>query len=55
MARQERLRVSERVHAGLARARLSGRVGGRPTSTTDKIEKIHELKSTGMSIMAIPK
>jgi DNA invertase Pin-like site-specific DNA recombinase len=30
IAKQERIRISERVHAGLARARKQGRVGGRP-------------------------
>jgi DNA invertase Pin-like site-specific DNA recombinase len=27
---QERIRISERVHAGLAKARKRGRIGGRP-------------------------
>ena len=30
IAKQERVRLSERVHAGLAKARKEGRVGGRP-------------------------
>ena len=30
IAKQERIRISERVHAGLARARKQGRIGGRP-------------------------
>jgi DNA invertase Pin-like site-specific DNA recombinase len=30
IAKQERIRISERVHAGLAKARRQGRVGGRP-------------------------
>jgi DNA invertase Pin-like site-specific DNA recombinase len=30
IAKQERIRISERVHAGLAKARKQGRVGGRP-------------------------
>ena len=30
IAKQERVRLSERVHAGLAKARREGRVGGRP-------------------------
>src|ERR1022692_1205655 len=42
IARQERIRLSERVAAGLARARKEGRVGGRPkvivsTSTIQKL------------------
>jgi DNA invertase Pin-like site-specific DNA recombinase len=53
LAKQERLRISERVKAGLAKSRQQGRIGGRPTMDSSKIEKIHELKSSGMSIMAI--
>jgi DNA invertase Pin-like site-specific DNA recombinase len=30
IAKQERIRISERVRAGLAKARKQGRVGGRP-------------------------
>jgi DNA invertase Pin-like site-specific DNA recombinase len=55
LAKQERLRISERVKAGLEKSRQQGRVGGRPTLGTAKIEKIHQLKSTGMSIMRISK
>jgi DNA invertase Pin-like site-specific DNA recombinase len=55
LAKQERIRLSERVVAGLAKARSQGRVGGRPTLDSLKIEKIRELKSAGMSILAISK
>jgi DNA invertase Pin-like site-specific DNA recombinase len=55
LAKQERVRISERVVAGLAKARSQGRIGGRPTLDSKKIEKIRELKSTGMSILAISK
>jgi len=55
LAKQERVRISERVHAGLARARQQGRVGGRPALDESKIEKIRDLKSAGVSIMAISK
>jgi DNA invertase Pin-like site-specific DNA recombinase len=55
LARQERIRISERVHAGLAKARQNGRIGGRPSLNDDKIAKIKHLKFTGMSIMAISK
>lgn len=55
LAKQERIRISERVHAGLARARQQGRIGGRPTLNESKIENIRKLKSTGMSIVAISK
>ncbi len=55
LAKQERVRLSERVVAGLAKARTQGRVGGRPTLDSKKIEKIRLLKSEGMSILAISK
>jgi DNA invertase Pin-like site-specific DNA recombinase len=55
LAKQERVRISERVVAGLAKARSQGRIGGRPTLEDSKIEKIREMKSTGMSILAISK
>ena len=55
LAKQERIRISERVKAGLEKSRLQGRVGGRPTLETAKIEKIREMKSSGMNIMAISK
>jgi DNA invertase Pin-like site-specific DNA recombinase len=43
IAKQERVRLSERVHAGLVRARKSGRVGGRPRKVVshDKVLKLH--------------
>jgi DNA invertase Pin-like site-specific DNA recombinase len=55
LARQERIRTSERVKAGLEKSRLQGRIGGRPTLGATKIDKIREMKSTGMSIVAISK
>jgi len=55
LAKQERLRISERVHAGLARARQQGRVGGRPTLDVVKIDKIKQMKSAGRSITDISK
>lgn len=55
LAKQERIRISERVHAGLARARQQGRVGGRPSLEDFKIKKIKELKSEGRSIISIAK
>lgn len=55
LAKQERIRISERVKAGLEKSRLQGRVGGRPTLDSLKIERIQELKATGLSIMAISK
>jgi DNA invertase Pin-like site-specific DNA recombinase len=39
----------------LSKSREQGRVGGRPPMDARKINKIYELKSSGMSIMAIAK
>jgi len=55
LAKQERIRTGERVRAGLVRAKSQGRIGGRPTIGDTTVQKIHELKSEGMSIMAISK
>jgi DNA invertase Pin-like site-specific DNA recombinase len=55
LAKQERIRISERVHAGLAKARQQGRIGGRPTLDESKINKIKNMKSDGKSIVAISK
>ncbi|MHC1732801.1 MAG: recombinase family protein [Bacteroidales bacterium] len=53
LALQEKIRTAERVVAGLARARLAGRIGGRPTIEPSKIGKIREMKSNGMNITEI--
>lgn len=53
LARQERIRISERVHAGLARARQQGRIGGRPSLDDAIVDKIRNLKSEGSSICSI--
>jgi len=55
LAKQERVRISERVKAGLEKSRQQGRVGGRPTLDEIKIKKIQKLKSSGMTIMGISK
>jgi DNA invertase Pin-like site-specific DNA recombinase len=55
LAKQERVRISERVVVGLAKARTQGRVGGRPPLEASKIEKIREMKSNGECILAIAK
>jgi DNA invertase Pin-like site-specific DNA recombinase len=55
LARQERIRISERVVAGLAKARIQGRIGGRPTLDDTKIESIRKMKSSGRSIVDISK
>lgn len=53
LAKQERIRLSERVKAGLEKSRLKGRIGGRPTLDESKIAKIVKLKSEGKSISSI--
>ncbi len=55
LAKQERIRVSERVKAGLERSRQQGRVGGRPKMDDAVIKKIREMKSTGSTIVSIAK
>ena len=50
LAKQERIRISERVKAGLERSRQQGRVGGRPQIDCAKIQKIMDLKRKGYSI-----
>src|SRR5579859_3717413 len=52
IARQERIRLSERTIAGLQRARLQGRVGGRPRKECDR-DKLAELRRSGLSIAQI--
>jgi DNA invertase Pin-like site-specific DNA recombinase len=52
IAKQERIRLSERTMAGLERARKQGRVGGRPRVVTDRT-KVMELRAAGRSLPAI--
>jgi DNA invertase Pin-like site-specific DNA recombinase len=54
IAKQERVRLSERTLAGLARARAQGRVGGRPKAVCD-VRKLHRLRASGQSLAAIGK
>ena len=49
LAKQERVRLSERTVAGLQRARQQGRVGGRPRIVCDR-ERIAELRRSGVSL-----
>jgi DNA invertase Pin-like site-specific DNA recombinase len=49
IAKQERIRLSERTVAGLERARKQGRVGGRPRVVTDR-RKVAELRAAGKSL-----
>ena len=56
VAKQERVRLSERTIAGLQRAKAQGRVGGRPKSEDEEprlVAKIGRLRSQGQSIRAI--
>ena len=56
IARQERVRLSERTKAGLERAKAQGKVGGRPKAEEDDpklVAKIERLRSQGKSIRAI--
>jgi DNA invertase Pin-like site-specific DNA recombinase len=46
IAKQERVRLSERTLAGLSRARAQGRVGGRPRVQCDP-SKVVELRAAG--------
>lgn len=55
LAKQERLRISERVRAGLEKSKLQGRIGGRPKIDSITIEKIKDLKTNGCSIVDISK
>ena len=52
LARQERIRLSERVLAGLARAKREGRVGGRPKVVVST-RKIQKLAGEGLSAVHI--
>ena len=49
IAKQERVRLSERTVAGLERARAKGRVGGRPKVICDR-EKVVALRQAGKSL-----
>lgn len=55
LAFQEKVRISERVRAGLAKSRQQGRIGGRPSLDTGKIERIRKMKAAGKNIMTISK
>jgi DNA invertase Pin-like site-specific DNA recombinase len=50
VAKQERVRLSERVTAGLERAKAQGRVGGRPSVVSDAVrEQVLTMRSSGSS------
>jgi DNA invertase Pin-like site-specific DNA recombinase len=52
IAKQERVRLSERTLAGLARARAAGRVGGRPRVQCNP-HKVLRLRAAGHSLGTI--
>lgn len=52
IAKQERIRMSERVVAGLDKARKAGRVGGRPRKIVDR-DRIARLDAEGMTMRDI--
>ena len=55
LAKQERIRLSERTKAGMARRRAEGMLIGPPTKSVAVIEQIRELKKGGLSNYAISK
>jgi DNA invertase Pin-like site-specific DNA recombinase len=52
IAKQERIRLSERVHAGLRRARAQGKVLGRPKAAV-RPERVLRLRERGLTIRQI--
>jgi DNA invertase Pin-like site-specific DNA recombinase len=52
LAKQERLKISERTVAGLERARKQGRVGGRPKLVLDR-DQVRRLRGEGKSLREI--
>jgi len=52
IAKQERIRISERTIAGLERARKAGRIGGRRPLVVDR-NKIAELDESGLTMREI--
>ena len=54
-AEYERGMISERVHAGLQRARSQGKRLGRPPVTPLQVQKIRKLREEGLSLRKIAK
>ena len=52
IAKQERVRLSERVLAGLGRAKAQGKVLGRPKAAV-RPERVLALRARGLSLRAI--
>ncbi len=53
VAKQERLRLSERVTAGLDRARKAGRILGRPSLSEEIRQQVLKLKLSGLTLQQI--
>lgn len=53
LAKQEAVRQSERVRAGLERARASGKVLGRPKSAEHRADAVRALRDAGKSLRAV--
>ena len=55
VAKQERIRISERTIAGLQRAREQGRIGGRPKAESDfrLVRRVDALRAEGKSIRQV--
>jgi len=52
IAKQERIRISERTKAGLRSALRKGKKLGRPMADLD-MHKVHKLREQGLSLRAI--
>ena len=53
LAKQERIRISERTKAGLSRVKSQGVRLGRPKTSSELITRANELKNSGLSYAAI--
>jgi DNA invertase Pin-like site-specific DNA recombinase len=52
IAKQERIRLSERTIAGLEKARREGRIGGRPAAVVDR-ERLAQMDEEGFTLREI--
>lgn len=53
LAKQERVRMSERTKAGLVRARANGKQLGAPTKAAELVDQVRRLQEAGASNQAI--
>jgi DNA invertase Pin-like site-specific DNA recombinase len=53
IARQEKIRLSERTKAGLARARANGKQLGAPSKSEETVDQVRRLKTGGASNQSI--